>query len=138
MSWASFSLFFSFQTLHNYSHRSARPNLYRLSRPDTFCSLQPNALNQFISFSSLIFVSFTDFVVPWCLYIALQRGDAAGGGGANLQQGLLSGKASEGLVPDDVTVHWAVPPTWGLSAGAHSRGQWSHLAAASPLLFLLY
>ena len=30
---------------------------------------QPNALNQFITFSSLIFVSFTDFVIPWALYI---------------------------------------------------------------------
>ena len=25
---------------------------------------QPNALNQFINFSSLVFVSFTDFIVP--------------------------------------------------------------------------
>eukprot|EP00051_Salpingoeca_urceolata_P006736 m.89093 g.89093 ORF g.89093 m.89093 type:complete len:562 (+) comp14964_c0_seq2:148-1833(+) len=34
---------------------------------------QPDALNQFITFSSLIFVSFTDFIVPWWLYIVLQR-----------------------------------------------------------------
>lgn len=37
---------------------------------------QPDALNQFINFSSLIFVSFTDFIVPWALYIVLQRKEA--------------------------------------------------------------
>lgn len=38
---------------------------------------QPDALNQFITYSSLIFVSFTDFIVPWALYIVLQRKEAA-------------------------------------------------------------
>eukprot|EP01052_Picozoa_sp_SAG31_P007967 SAG31_NODE_391_length_16344_cov_15.753339_9_plen_664_part_00 len=33
----------------------------------------PNALNQVINFSSLIFVSFTDFVVPWGLYVVTLR-----------------------------------------------------------------
>jgi len=33
---------------------------------------QPDALNNFISYSSLIFVSVTDFVLPLCLYIAVQ------------------------------------------------------------------
>merc|ERR1712014_375349 len=33
----------------------------------------PNALAQFVNFTSLIFVSFTDFIVPWALYIVLQR-----------------------------------------------------------------
>eukprot|EP00040_Diaphanoeca_grandis_P030813 m.182974 g.182974 ORF g.182974 m.182974 type:complete len:581 (+) comp32140_c0_seq2:152-1894(+) len=33
----------------------------------------PDALSQFITFSSLIFVSFTDFIVPWCLYIIMVR-----------------------------------------------------------------
>lgn len=30
---------------------------------------QPGAIATFINFTSLFFVSFTDFVVPWCLYI---------------------------------------------------------------------
>ena len=34
---------------------------------------QPNALNQFITFSSLVFVSFTDFIIPWSLYISLLK-----------------------------------------------------------------
>ena len=33
-------------------------------------SWQPNALNNFINFSSLVFVSFTDFIVPWALYVS--------------------------------------------------------------------
>jgi hypothetical protein len=54
---------------------------------------QPGALNQFISFSSLLFVSFTDFIVPWCLYITLQR-DALKSGtatdrGGDIQRGLI-------------------------------------------------
>ncbi|EGD79867.1 hypothetical protein PTSG_10151 [Salpingoeca rosetta] len=39
---------------------------------------QPDALNQFITFSSLIFVSFTDFIVPWALYMKLQRREQSG------------------------------------------------------------
>jgi len=34
----------------------------------------PNILSQFINFTSLVFVSFTDFIVPWALYIKLQNG----------------------------------------------------------------
>jgi hypothetical protein len=34
---------------------------------------QPGSLNQFITYSSLLFVSFTDFIVPWGLYIQLQQ-----------------------------------------------------------------
>merc|ERR1711970_255413 len=33
----------------------------------------PNVLAQFVNFTSLIFVSFTDFIVPWALYIELQN-----------------------------------------------------------------
>eukprot|EP00039_Didymoeca_costata_P013080 m.193963 g.193963 ORF g.193963 m.193963 type:complete len:557 (+) comp15670_c0_seq5:103-1773(+) len=36
---------------------------------------QPNALNQIINLSSLFFVSFTDFIVPWCLFIMLNKED---------------------------------------------------------------
>jgi len=34
---------------------------------------QPNMLAQFVNISSLIFVSFTDFIVPFALYIVLMR-----------------------------------------------------------------
>lgn len=40
---------------------------------------QPNALSQFINFSSLFFVSFTDFVVPWTLYIMMVRAEGRWG-----------------------------------------------------------
>ena len=33
----------------------------------------PQILSQFINFSSLLFVSFTDFIVPFSLYVVLQR-----------------------------------------------------------------
>ena len=37
----------------------------------------PNILAQFVNFTSLLFVSFTDFIVPWALYIQLQSDDLA-------------------------------------------------------------
>jgi len=33
----------------------------------------PNLLAQFVNFTSLVFVSFTDFIVPFSLYVVLQR-----------------------------------------------------------------
>jgi hypothetical protein len=36
----------------------------------------PNALAQFINFSSLVFVAFTDFLVPFSLYVLLMKRDA--------------------------------------------------------------
>lgn len=33
----------------------------------------PNVLSQIVNLSSLVFVSFTDFIVPFALYIVLQR-----------------------------------------------------------------
>lgn len=33
----------------------------------------PDSLNQFITFSSLLFVSITDFIIPWILYILVMR-----------------------------------------------------------------
>ena len=33
----------------------------------------PDILGQFINFSSLLFVAFTDFIVPFALYVVLQR-----------------------------------------------------------------
>lgn len=39
----------------------------------------PNILAQFVNFTSLIFVSFTDFIVPFTLYIVLQKRSVARG-----------------------------------------------------------
>jgi len=36
----------------------------------------PNILAQFVNFTSLVFVSFTDFIVPFSLYVILQRRQA--------------------------------------------------------------
>merc|ERR1711970_1003806 len=33
----------------------------------------PDVLGQFVNFTSLVFVAFTDFIVPWALYIELQN-----------------------------------------------------------------
>eukprot|EP01059_Diplonema_ambulator_P033154 TRINITY_DN6806_c0_g1_i1.p1 TRINITY_DN6806_c0_g1~~TRINITY_DN6806_c0_g1_i1.p1 ORF type:complete len:571 (+),score=130.81 TRINITY_DN6806_c0_g1_i1:51-1715(+) len=91
---------------------------------------QPDALNQFITYSSLIFVSFTDFIVPWYLYFVLLR-QTKDKGNVNddtdeeertdtddeEQQKLVQN--SDGYHMSDfgvqVPVHWAFPPEWGLS-----------------------
>merc|ERR1712100_711775 len=39
----------------------------------TQSSTAPNVLAQFVNFTSLVFVSFTDFIVPFSLYVELQR-----------------------------------------------------------------
>lgn len=60
---------------------------------------QPDALNQFITYSSLIFVSFTDFIVPWALYIVLQRKEVD--------------MVARGIDPEQ---HFALPPTYDASS----------------------
>ena len=73
---------------------------------------QPGALNQFISYTSLIFVSFTDFMVPWMLYYKLQKD--------NNKETMEDD--NEALVSDDVedyesfgNVHWAISPKFGFT-----------------------
>lgn len=95
-------------------------------------SYTPNALNSAINFTSLIFVSFTDFIVPWVLYVILQHRDRSVDPLLNdKEQTLLSiqdeashnekvsviAKNKEDQ-PDnnpDVVVHWALPPEWNIS-----------------------
>ena len=93
---------------------------------------QPNALNQFINFSSLFFVSFTDFIVPWTLYIMMIRADRKWAEGSNTRLATVAEEdsvainndpratESSGLLkhalPIDVSEHFAIPPSWGLSA----------------------
>jgi hypothetical protein len=99
---------------------------------------QPNALSNFINFSSLFFVSFTDFIVPWTLYIMMVRADGKWGG--RKDSSALESVAEEdeepgGGINDDshhphasettsllrpkkhrVLEHFAIPPSWNISA----------------------
>ena len=75
---------------------------------------QPNALNQFINFSSLIFVSFTDFIVPWALYYTMVQREATKSRIENqglINSDLLTRTRSNRLV---VHEHYAIPPSWGV------------------------
>eukprot|EP00050_Salpingoeca_kvevrii_P022729 m.131288 g.131288 ORF g.131288 m.131288 type:complete len:345 (+) comp9808_c0_seq1:645-1679(+) len=87
---------------------------------------QPDALNQFITFSSLIFVSFTDFVIPCCLYFVLNRSDKhhedarfqerhplTGNARINDDAEVIKREDEEAAVPP--TRHYALPPRWGFS-----------------------
>jgi len=58
----------------------------------------PNALSQFVNFTSLIFVSFTDFIVPCVLYVKLRKP----------QPGALLAEA-EAPAPRGCHVHYACP-----------------------------
>ena len=49
------------------------PNLLLLQAISMPLLYMPNILAQFVNFTSLIFVSFTDFIVPFTLYIVLQK-----------------------------------------------------------------
>lgn len=53
----------------------------------------PNVLAQFVNFTSLIFVTFTDFVVPLALYINLQRRRRQGGGAGAVAVSVNTGAA---------------------------------------------
>eukprot|EP01060_Flectonema_neradi_P026535 TRINITY_DN3555_c0_g1_i1.p1 TRINITY_DN3555_c0_g1~~TRINITY_DN3555_c0_g1_i1.p1 ORF type:complete len:472 (+),score=70.18 TRINITY_DN3555_c0_g1_i1:339-1754(+) len=82
---------------------------------------QPGALNQFISYTSLIFVSFTDFIVPFLLYFRLQRDNTE----ETIQEdneALISGDLEED--PEDYltygNIHWALSPKLGFSRKAKS------------------
>eukprot|EP00746_Dinoflagellata_sp_MGD_P076324 gnl/MRDRNA2_/MRDRNA2_30737_c0_seq1.p1 gnl/MRDRNA2_/MRDRNA2_30737_c0~~gnl/MRDRNA2_/MRDRNA2_30737_c0_seq1.p1 ORF type:complete len:521 (-),score=65.24 gnl/MRDRNA2_/MRDRNA2_30737_c0_seq1:100-1662(-) len=59
----------------------------------------PDAINQFVNFTSLIVVTFTDFIIPYALYIKLQAMDQ---------------REDEGLdhPPAGVKVHYALPGRW--------------------------
>lgn len=91
---------------------------------------QPNALSQFITFSSLIFVSFTDFIVPWGLYIILQQQEERVRRGSlpatrAETEPLLSTQSAATYATENlgaqpgvpVLEHSALPESWGLSTG---------------------
>eukprot|EP01064_Diplonema_japonicum_P004702 TRINITY_DN1308_c0_g3_i1.p1 TRINITY_DN1308_c0_g3~~TRINITY_DN1308_c0_g3_i1.p1 ORF type:complete len:596 (+),score=98.99 TRINITY_DN1308_c0_g3_i1:72-1790(+) len=101
---------------------------------------QPDALNQFITYSSLIFVSFTDFIVPWYLYYFLLKGKVQGtidieaeSDDSDEERNLVKVNDSfhlsefeEGTIP----VHWAFPPQLNLSLKARKN-------AALVLVFIM-
>jgi len=71
----------------------------------------PNMLAQFVNFSSLFFVTFTDFIVPLCLYIYLQRMRTQ-----DLQSnGEDVSVLNQSLVDEVVHAHYAFPRSCGLS-----------------------
>ena len=79
---------------------------------------QPGALNQFISYTSLVFVSFTDFIVPWMLYFKLQRNyiNAPVEDGSDFEgEALLGADPEEEEVDENTYVHWAISPKFNLS-----------------------
>jgi len=54
----------------------------------------PNILAQFVNFTSLLFVSFTDFIVPFTLYIVMQRRSVARGLEPETPSAVMPGAAS--------------------------------------------
>lgn len=72
----------------------------------------PDALAQFINFTSLVFVTFTDFVVPLFLYRALQQQREQSEANTEQQSVLSSGLADQG-----VHAHYAFPKRWTCSTG---------------------
>jgi hypothetical protein len=70
----------------------------------------PDALGQFINFTSLFFVTFTDFIVPLMLYITLQK-QRQDGSTESEDRSVLG----QSLVDEGVNAHYAFPKRWGLS-----------------------
>jgi len=77
----------------------------------------PNVLGQFVNFTSLVFVAFTDFIVPWALYVQLQRGRDDGMSEEKSFVGGLSNEAREA----EVHVHYAIPRSLGMSTSSKRK-----------------
>lgn len=68
----------------------------------------PNVVAQFINFTSLVFVTFANFVVPLAVYAMLQRRE---------EQGSIP-KDDPTTTPHGVHVHHAIPPRCQMPATA--------------------
>jgi len=75
---------------------------------------QPNVLAQFINLTSLIFVSFTDFIIPLALYVALQK-MRYDGSTASDSQSFLTVTNANGDALGDGRAHYAMPRRLRLS-----------------------
>lgn len=74
----------------------------------------PNAMSQVINFSSLFFVTFTDFIVPLALYASLQRADRRG-------RDVLHLAADAAPIQAGTKWHYAIPHSLGLDSGCKGR-----------------
>jgi len=72
----------------------------------------PDVLANLINLTSLVFVSFTDFIIPLKLYIDLQRMRRDGVNVADADSIL----ALDGQPLRDVHAHYAIPKSWPLAA----------------------
>lgn len=79
----------------------------------------PNVLAQFVNFTSLFFVTFTDFIVPLALYINLQKMR-----GADESQDENNSTLDQHLINEGVAAHYAFPRSWGLSQGVKIGFAW--------------
>jgi hypothetical protein len=74
----------------------------------------PSVLAQFVNFTSLVFVSFTDFIVPWALYVELQKGRDSG---VSEESSFVAGMSEEAREAE-VRAHYAIPRWLGMSTSA--------------------
>ncbi len=79
----------------------------------------PNAFNIVLQFSSNIFVAFTDFILPCCLYYVLQRGDSYPkyddySSLVNSNE-FMEGNEDSPDLEDNIHIHYAIPSSWNLS-----------------------
>jgi hypothetical protein len=79
----------------------------------------PNVLAQFVNFTSLIFVTFTDFIVPLALYAKLQHQRVE-----HTEHSENNSTLGQELVDEGVHAHYAIPRSWGLSTGVKIGFAW--------------
>jgi amino acid permease len=79
----------------------------------------PNALAQFLNYTSLTFVTFTDFIVPLALYIKLQRQRSE-----RVDLSENNSVLGQELVDEGIHAHYAFPRTWALSPGVKISLAW--------------
>lgn len=80
----------------------------------------PNVLAQIVNFTSLFFVTFTDFIVPLILYVKLQHQRNEG-----VEFSENNSTVGQELVDEGVHAHYAFPKRWNLKPGAKIGFAWS-------------
>ena len=86
----------------------------------------PDVLAQVVNFTSLVFVSFTDFIVPFALYFILQR---QGGKLLPASRALAMSSLEEGL-----TAAAGMPPTWPPLLGTPTTRSMQHAAMSGATM----